>query len=99
MRVSEEHVNAVITLALTATAANLAFHLLAKLLLLHGLLIHRLAMDYKYINYYEYTRDGLNNTDKLYVVVFVYLFYHSNVYIFCLLIHIPGALIKSSLLL
>ncbi len=64
--------NAVINVTL------LAFHLLAKLLLLHGLLIHRLAMDYKYINYYEYTRDGLNNTDKLYIVVFVYLFYHSK---------------------
>ncbi len=44
MRASEERVNAVITLALTT------FHLLAKLTLLlpHGLLIHRLAMDYKY---------------------------------------------------
>ncbi len=37
-------------------------------------------MDYILI-YYENTRDGLNNTDKLYIVIFVcllYLFYHSK---------------------
>ncbi len=36
-----------------------------------------MTMDYKY-TYYENTRDGLNNTDKLYIVVFVCLLYHSK---------------------
>ncbi len=42
--------------------------------------MHWLAMDFKY-TYYENTRDGLNNTDKLYIVVvecLMYLFYHSK---------------------
>ncbi len=40
------------------------------------------------LNYYENTRDRLNNTDKLYIVVvecLLYFFIIQNVYIFCLL--------------
>ncbi len=32
-------------------------------------------MDYNILNHYENTRDSLNNTDKLYIVVVEYLLY------------------------